>query len=295
MHLVNEQDDAAGRAGDFIEHRFQPFLELAAELGARNQRAHVQRHQFLVAQAFGHIAIDDAQRQAFGDGGLAHARLADQHRIVLGAAAQHLDGAADFLVAADHRIQLAGAGQLCEIAGIFLERVIGIFRRGAVGGAALAQIGDRLSQTLRGDAGLFEDLRGPAAGRQRQRQQQIFGGDETVARLLGDLFGIVEQLGGILRQIDLAGAALNLRQFLQRRFDTAAHGAVIAAGRGDQARGQAFLIVNQDFEKMIGGELLVALTQGQALRRLNEAARTLGEFLDIHSASGLPRNGRRHI
>src|ERR1700733_13432176 len=55
-------------------------------------------------------AIDDAQRQPFSDGGLAHARLADQHRIVLGAAGQDLDGAADFLVAADHRVELALTG-----------------------------------------------------------------------------------------------------------------------------------------------------------------------------------------
>ena len=96
--------------GDFVEHRLQPLLELAAEFRARDQRAHVERHQPLVAQAFRHVAIDDAQRQAFGDGGLADARLADQHRIVLGAARQHLDGAADFLVAADHRIELALRG-----------------------------------------------------------------------------------------------------------------------------------------------------------------------------------------
>jgi hypothetical protein len=44
----------------------------------------------------------------FDDGGLAHARLADQHRVVLGAALQDLDGAADLVVAADHRVELAG-------------------------------------------------------------------------------------------------------------------------------------------------------------------------------------------
>ena len=62
--------------------------------------------------ALRHVAIDDAQRQPFGDGGLADAGLADQHRVVLGAARQHLDGAADLLVAADHRIELAGARHL---------------------------------------------------------------------------------------------------------------------------------------------------------------------------------------
>ncbi len=61
----------------------------------------------LSRKRFRDVAIDDAQRQAFGDGGLAHARFADQNRIVLGAAGQHLDGAADFLVAPDHRIEFA--------------------------------------------------------------------------------------------------------------------------------------------------------------------------------------------
>ena len=40
-------------------------------------------------------------------------------------ARQHLDGAADLLVAADHRIELAVARSLGEVAGIFLERVVG--------------------------------------------------------------------------------------------------------------------------------------------------------------------------
>jgi hypothetical protein len=93
--------------GDFRQHGLQPLLEFAAEFRARDQRAHVERHQPLVAQAFRHVAIDDAQRQAFGDGGLADAGLADQHGIVLGAAREHLDGAADFFVAADHGIELA--------------------------------------------------------------------------------------------------------------------------------------------------------------------------------------------
>ena len=54
-----------------------------------------------------HFAVDDALRQAFDDRGLAHAGFADQHRVVLGAALQDLDRAADFVVAADHRVELA--------------------------------------------------------------------------------------------------------------------------------------------------------------------------------------------
>ena len=46
---------------------------------------------------------------------------------------------------------------------------------------------------------------------------------------------------------------------------------------------QAFLVVQQDLQEMFGGETLVAFAQGQALGSLNEAARTLGVFLEIHS------------
>ena len=52
MQFVDEENDLAGRRGHFIEHRFQPFLELAAEFRAGDQGAHVQRHQLLVAQRF---------------------------------------------------------------------------------------------------------------------------------------------------------------------------------------------------------------------------------------------------
>ena len=54
-----------------------------------------------------HVALGDALGQAFHDGGLAHAGLADEHRVVLGAPAQHLQHPADLLVPADDRVQLA--------------------------------------------------------------------------------------------------------------------------------------------------------------------------------------------
>ena len=44
VHLVDEQDDLAFGALDLVEHRFEPFLELAAIFRTRNQRAQVKRH-----------------------------------------------------------------------------------------------------------------------------------------------------------------------------------------------------------------------------------------------------------
>ena len=68
----------------------------------------------LVLQTFRHVAADDPLGQAFDDGRLADTGLADQHGVVLGAARQHLDDAADLLVAADHRIELALRGELAS-------------------------------------------------------------------------------------------------------------------------------------------------------------------------------------
>ena len=61
----------------------------------------------------------------------------------------------------------------------------------------------------------------------------------------------------------------------------------IAAGAVDQPGRQPFRVVEQDFEQMFGGELLVALAQGQRLRGLHETAGAVGVFLEIHVS--LPR------
>ena len=135
--------------GDFLEERLEPILEFAAILRAGDHRAEVHRHEPLVLQRFRHVAAHDAPRQPFGDGRLAHARLADEHRIVLRAPRQHLHHAADFLVAADHRIDLALPRQRGQVAAVFFQRlefVLGIL----VGDALVAaQFGQRLAAPRR--------------------------------------------------------------------------------------------------------------------------------------------------
>ena len=107
VQLVDERDDLALGIGDLLEHRLEPLLELAAVLRAGDHRADVERDDALVAQTLGHVALDDAPREALDDRGLPDAGLTDEHRVVLGAARQHLDDPPDLFVATDDRVDLA--------------------------------------------------------------------------------------------------------------------------------------------------------------------------------------------
>ena len=121
VDLVDEQDGARLllQLGD---HGLQALLEVAAILGAGDQRAHVERVDRAVRQHLGHLALDDQPRQALGDRGLADAGLADVQRVVLAAPAQDLDGALDLELAADQRIDAAVLRLRVEVGGVLLER-----------------------------------------------------------------------------------------------------------------------------------------------------------------------------
>ncbi len=110
---------------DLLEDGLEPLLELAAELGAGDERAEVERDDALVLEPLGHVAADDALGEALDDGRLADARLADQDRVVLGPARQDLDDPADLVVAADDRVELARAGLGGQVAAVLLERRVG--------------------------------------------------------------------------------------------------------------------------------------------------------------------------
>jgi hypothetical protein len=85
--------------GQVVEHGLQRSSNSPRNFAPAISAPMSSEKHALAAQAFGHFVVDDALREAFDDGGLAHAGLADQHRVVLRAALQDLHAAADFLVA----------------------------------------------------------------------------------------------------------------------------------------------------------------------------------------------------
>ena len=120
VQLVDEQDDVAAGA-DLLQHLLEALLEVAAVAGTGDERAEVERVELLALERLGHLAADDVGGEPFDDGGLADARLADEHRVVLGAARQHLHDALDLLLAPDHRVELLVARELREVATELVE------------------------------------------------------------------------------------------------------------------------------------------------------------------------------
>jgi hypothetical protein len=127
VDLVDEHDRA--RIGfDLLDDLLEALFKIAAVACARQQRAHVEREHRRVLEYVRHFAMDDAAGKSFGNRRLADAGLADEQRVILLPAAQHLDGAADFRIAPDQRIDLAVLGFLVEVDAVRIQRIALLFR-----------------------------------------------------------------------------------------------------------------------------------------------------------------------
>ena len=269
VQFVDEQDDALGARGDFLQYRLEALLEFAAIFAAGQEGAEIERQQFLVFEALRHIAIDDALRQALDDRGLADPRLADQDRIVLGAARQHLDRAADLLVAADDRVELALSRGFGQVAGVFLERVVALLGRGAVGLAALAHLFDRPVEALRVHPRRRQRLGSAGTGSRRQRQQQPLDGHKAVAGALRQLLGLLEDPRQFGRNVDLPRPRpLDLREPVELGIDRLQCRLRVAPGGANEIGAQPLAILQQHLQQVFRRQPLMTAPQRHRLGRL---------------------------
>ena len=135
VQLVDEQDDLPLAGSYLLEERLEPVLEFAAEFRARDHGTEVHRDDALALERLGHVARDDPSRETLDDGGLAHARVSDEHGVVLRAAGKDLHDAADLVVAPDYGVNLAFARLFGEVASVLFEGLV--FPLGILVGDAL--------------------------------------------------------------------------------------------------------------------------------------------------------------
>ena len=217
-------------------------------------------------EPFGHVARDDALREPFRDRGLADARLADQHRVVLRAAREHLDRAPDLLVAADHGVELPGLGERREVAAVLLERLVralGILRRHALAAAHLLE---------RGEERLARDG--------VEREQQVLDRDELVAERLRLVERLVEHAAERRRCLRLRAAARDGGLLREPRLGLAAERIRRRAGTLDERPRQ--LLVEERDGQVVGGDLGVPGPARELLGARDGLAALDGQLVEVH-------------
>ena len=127
VQFVYEKDNLSFALAYLVQHGFQPFLELAAEFRARNQRTHIQGENGLVFQTFGHVAAHNPLRKPLHDCGLAHAGFAYQHGIVLRLAGKYPDDVPYLVVASDDGVEFLLFRAFHEVETVFVQGVVSVF------------------------------------------------------------------------------------------------------------------------------------------------------------------------
>jgi hypothetical protein len=208
VQLVDEGDVPALALGQLLHHGLEPLLELTPVLGAGQQLTDVQRHQLAVAKRLGHVAVHDALGQTLHDGGLPDARLADQHRVVLGPPRQHLHHAADLLVPADHRVELSGPRLRRQVPGVPLQRLVLALGRLIGHPVRAPDVREGLPQRIDADPLRAQQCPGGGVLLVGEREQQMLGRDVLVAQGLGLLLRAIEDPVDLAAQGRLRASAL---------------------------------------------------------------------------------------
>ena len=294
MQLIDEQENPTFGFPDLLEHRLEPFLKFAAVFGPGDQGPHIQGEDGLVPQAVRDIPPDDPLGQALGDGGFAHAGLADEDGVVFGFAGEDPDDVADLVVPADDRVHLLAAGPFHQVGAVFFQRVVGAL--GAVAGdPGISPDPHKALQHRVFLNAVLPEQPGQRVVRQLdQAEEKGLDRDIFVLHALGLPLGGGESFVHILRYIDFAGLparAGDLGQAVHRAQGVGLHLFGGNAHFQQQLRDQPLLLSQQRGEEVLLLELHVLMLHRQILGLPDRLQGLLGEFLCVHTIPSSPAAG----
>ena len=161
----------------------------------------------LVGEEARNLSVSNTLRQALNNSGLAHTRLADQHRVVLRPAAEDLDHSLQLAITADERVELRIHRGLRQVAA-----ELGQQARFALPLLLLRRLLLRHSRQLLANRGklqaaLLQDLGGKALFLAQQAKQQMLRPNMLVSQTLGLFSGVGENALALVgeRQVDRCG------------------------------------------------------------------------------------------
>ena len=155
-------------------------------------------------------------------------------------ARQHLDAAADLLVAADDRVDLAARGERGEVLAVLLERGE-LLLRALVGDAV------RAADILEG----AEQFLGADVEAGVHREQQVLDRQEIVAEVLAVRLGVLDDVGEFLAHPRL-GTAVRLGELLDGIVGTVADHQRRLAELGEHCRHDRAVLAHHRAEHVIG-------------------------------------------
>ncbi len=294
VKFVDEEQDILGLA-DFFHDGLDALFELSAVLGAGNHQGEVEGDDFLVAEKFGDIALDDFLGEAFDNGGFTYAGFTDENGVVLGAAAQDLDDALDFVFAADDRIEFALASEFGQVAtkgfeggsldfllaatcagrGFLTATGLGGFTAGFFAGFTRGEIGiefleDFVAGAFDVDFEALEHAGGDAVAFTQEAEEDVFGSNVAVIERLGFLaregedFLDARGVGDVARHFGV-GAGTDLF------FDFDADGFQVEPHFLEHVDGNALTEFDQAEKKVLGSNVVVV----EAIRFLSSQCKHL--------------------
>jgi len=283
VYFVYEEDDVAIAAGNLLDHGLEAFLELALVLCPGDQRAHVEGEDGLGLQVLGRVSLDDAVGDALGDGGFAHARLADQYGVVLRPAGEDLHHAADFLVPADDGVELPGFGVLVQVAGVLAQRVVGRLGVLACHAVVPAQFADGRFQVFFVHALVFQQG-GRLVARGQDAQQKMLDGDKLVLELAEVALCLLEDGNQCVAGVNVSVPAGYLGQCLDLPVGLGGQMVQVGVEFLEQVAGHVFVHRQQRFEQVDRFDGLLPVADGDLGGFLHGLLSLYGEIVEVHGS-----------
>ena len=280
MQLIDKQDDLPVGLLDLLKHGLQTLLKLAAVLCAGYQRAHVEREYCFVFKSLGHIAADDTLGKSLCDSGLADARLADEHGVILRLTRKDADDISYLGIAADNGVELIAARTLDKVGAVFFKRVIGVFGIIAREGAFF-DLRQLLGEFCLGYAVAVKNALYRRRGRGKNADHDVLDGKILIAQTLCRFLGGVHNAIGFAREVDLIVAG-DLGHALDRRVKLGEHRIAVNAHLSQQRRDKAAVLINEGIQQMLGGNILIVVFHRHGFGGLDHFKCLLGEVLCIH-------------
>jgi hypothetical protein len=267
VELVDE-DDGVLILHQLFHDGLKALFKLAAVFGAGHDEREVESEDALVGEETGNVAVGDALCEAFDDGGFADAGLADEDGIVLGAAAEDLNDALQFLIAADEGIELGIHGGLGEVAGeLGEERGFAIAL--LLWGLFLGGTGELFADGEEFQTTLVQDLGGEALLFAQEPEEEMLGADVLVREALGFFGGVGEHALAFVteRKIDRSGDLFADRGVAFDLFTDRLHRGM----RAQKTIGQGFIFAQQSEQQVFGLNIRRAELAGFIPREKDDA------------------------